>query len=387
MSRRDRKSVKPLWKVLLPLRGIAIVLVVVGHCAILLGVQSLDECKSRGLSFTIGEQFDFPSPIYAAFLEAARAAVPLFLFLCGHFIATRNLSTTAVWRVSRKLIYPFVFWSLVAWAISWRRGSGGWSLSEFLIRLYSGEAQLGYYFIVLVIQYYLLAALLVSMSRRYPVGVVFTALFVQAAVQLYDYWYLYSEVLQKIAAAGPGGPFPEYWFPRFLLPVSMGVWAGLHPQKTLALLSGRFCMIALGAVVAFLLMMLEAGAICAMVERGGAEGNPRTAFLQSVAAWKISTTVWSVLAILLVLGASLRWMPRYGLLERLGKEAYTIFLLHGMVVIPGVMLLIAARIAFDLVQSGLDGSTGNVWLVWARDLCASSSSTCASSDQDCVAWR
>jgi fucose 4-O-acetylase-like acetyltransferase len=325
------RAVKPLWRVLLPLRGLAIVLVVMGHASTIPLELHASRAGDGALGLAIGSSWLFTAPLLTAILEVARVSVPLFLFLSGHYLATALLTWGATWKSAGRLLLPFLFWSLFGWAFSWRVAHGGWSPAQFLHLLVSGRAQLGYYFIVLIIQYYALAHWIVPAMRRNPSRTLLVALLIQMSVHVHDYAFLLGELgwLPGDGSLLPSGSFPEYILPRSIFFVALGVWAATEPDRLRAILATKFPCILAGAVVAAALMLAESGHLLHHFH-DQAGRSVADSLARSTASWKLSTAFWSLAAILLVLALSLRMTLFSRLLRKLGKEAYMIFLLHGM---------------------------------------------------------
>ena len=86
-------------------------------------------------------------------LEICRFSVPLFLFLSGYYLLSTPRTWKSIWSASKKLLLPMLFWSTVGLLFSWRKGIGGWTAADFALKLLTGTGQMGYFFIVLIVQY------------------------------------------------------------------------------------------------------------------------------------------------------------------------------------------------------------------------------------------
>ena len=331
-ANRTTRKLKSLLQVFLPIRGLAILIVVAAHSAIALIAGQVSADPIGSLTPALLGIWQIAAPGKTAILELARCAVPLFIFLAGYHMARSPRSLRAIWNNSKKLLVPMSFWSLVAWAISWRAGTDGWSVGMFLKLLLSGRAQLGYFFIILIVQYFVLSRWLVPAMKNKPSVVLMYAVLVQLIVHAYDYLYLLGD-LRVIEAAEwirRLGPFPEYLFPRFIVSFSIGIWASLNTDQFKRITEKHILTLAVLAAISVSLLFLEYG----LVFRRSYFVLGSTVFEATSRAWgewKVSTAVWSIVAIFFILGMCRRWLPLRKLLEELGKNSYQILLLHGMV--------------------------------------------------------
>ncbi len=335
-------SSKPatMLKIMLPLRGFAILCVVLAHASITM--LAAEVSLAGGLipfSPTVGrwEVAAFPKSMA---LEFSRFAVPMFLFLAGYASLSMPRTWKAVWSISRKLLAPMLFWSLVALAISWRKGSGGWSLEEFIIRLATGKAQIGFFFILLVVQYYVLARWLVPAVGKRPVLVLLVSFALQFATQVYDYLYLAGNLgfISSAEWLRKAGSFPEFLFPRFIGSYVLGIWAATYSKKFRDFVTSRFGAICLAGAIAAAFLVLERGLLFYYARRVlGLDPYGATAL--SWVEWKFSSTLWTFLATLMLVGAFLKRVPVKSFLEYLGKNSLHIFILHGIILEVLTMVL------------------------------------------------
>ncbi|MCK4514381.1 MAG: acyltransferase, partial [Spirochaetaceae bacterium] len=262
-GRRQKTELNSLLRVFLPVRGIAIFAVVAAHAAIGLIAAELNLNPDPTVTPLIGGYWRMAAPGKFIILELARCAVPLFLFLAGYHLVRSPRTWKAIRNNSRKLLLPMLFWSVIAWAVSWRSGAGGWRIGEFVRLLLSGRAQLGYFFIILIVQYFLLSRWLTPAMEKKPGLVLGGAVLLQLAVHAYDYAYL----LGALEFAGTPdwitglGPFPEFLFPRFIASFAFGVWASLNLERFKRVTEKRFVSLALVAILLAVLVVLETGLI------------------------------------------------------------------------------------------------------------------------------
>lgn len=308
----------PLWRVFGCLRGVAILGVLANHAAFLaltLAGPCFDLLRGPG-------PLAWASPLLSGIQETTRFAVPLFFFLAGHFAALTPQTWPGFLGRSRRLVAPYLFWSLVGLGWSWTLfppGTPGYDPAGFLRRLLSGEAQLGYFFTVLLLQYQILARWLVPLTSRYGLRVPGVALLVQLGCAAWNYH-----------ALGSGrSAFPESLFPRFLFFYAFGLWSGLEPIRFKGFLMRRGTLL-LALLPAALLALLAEAALLLELHAPGGVLLPRAVLLAILGTpWKLSTALWSMLLILGAAAAGLRMGSLPESLWRLGMHSYPIYILQG----------------------------------------------------------
>jgi hypothetical protein len=213
-----------MTKRLLLLNGLAALMVVLNHSASY-GLNALFFWTDRYRDVSVPNFDQFGSiAYYVLFIvhEIAEFAIPAFLFVSGFFIAfTARTSTTglkweAVFSRIRKLIPPFILWSVVV---------------MILLRNFPPtfrQVMTVYYYIPLIIQYYLLAPFLIPLARNHWRSL----LIVTGCIQLG------LESVRLLALLGVDIPglqliidlTPIYFFPGRIFYFSIGLIAGLHVQ-------------------------------------------------------------------------------------------------------------------------------------------------------------
>jgi fucose 4-O-acetylase-like acetyltransferase len=265
-------------------------------------------------------------------LELCRCAVPLFLFITGYYMLSMPRTWKAVLSTCRRLVIPMGFWSLAGWAFSWRNGANGWSILDFIAKLITGTSQLGYFFIVLIVQYYIISMWLVPAMAKKPRLVLMIVLSLQLAVHVYDYIYYLSQlrIINPVGCILESGPFPEHLFPRFIFSFALGIWAATSNKIFKKILVDQFNTISFITIVTALLLALERGIIFSYGwKQLGMNIFDATAI--SWVEWKASTTMWTIAAIFFFPALFHRRIPLENILKYLGKNSFFIFLLHGMV--------------------------------------------------------
>ncbi len=317
------RASNPLWKVLGDFRGLAILGVLVNHAAFLTMFQALSSGKglvlhpsgriepSRGLVAWIGVQ------------ELTRFAVPLFLFLAGHFAFRTRHTWKGIWGRSRKLLYPHLAWSTLALLLGWTWiPEMRWGAWEFLRRVATGEALLGYFFTPLILQFYLLSRWVVPWVRKRPNQALVAALLLQLLAMGWNYFSL-------LAAPGGGIPrVPEWAFPRFCFYFVLGAWVGARTGFVKKILLERRKALFLLTLVSALLLLTESRMAYLLLSRGKGRFPGLGLFFDALAPWKVTTALWVTGALFCCMALGLRHLPRTPLLRLLGNRAYQVYLLH-----------------------------------------------------------
>lgn len=214
-----------MTKRLLPLNGLAALMVVLNHSAFY-GLYALFFWTDRYRQVSVPNFDQFGSPAYYALFfihELAEFAIPAFLFVSGFFIAfaARTEQGELKWEfiLSRikRLILPFLLWSVI--------------IAVLLQRLPPTFRQVMtiYYYVPLIIQYYLLSPLLIPLARKNPQLFLLGAAVIQLGL----------ESLRLFALLGinfPGMHFlieatPIYFFPGRIFYFSIGLVGGMHLES------------------------------------------------------------------------------------------------------------------------------------------------------------
>jgi len=211
-----------MTKRLLPLNGLAALMVVLNHSASY-GLNALFFWTDRYRQVEVPNFDQYGSLIYYILFfihELAEFAIPAFLFISGFFIAfaARADQGELKWEfvISRikKLILPFLLWSIVI-AILLQRFPP--TFHQFMTI---------YYYVPLILQYYLLSPFLAPLARKYPQVLLICAAIIQLGL----------ESLRLLALLGLDFPgmrllidlTPIYFFPGRIFYFSIGLVAGLH---------------------------------------------------------------------------------------------------------------------------------------------------------------
>jgi fucose 4-O-acetylase-like acetyltransferase len=352
-------------KTMLPIRGLAILLVVLAHAVIMMLAAQTNIVPGEHLSPVLWGIWRISALPKSVTLELCACAVPIFLFLSGFYSLSSPQTWKAIWSNVKKLLLPMITWSLVAWAFSWRKGSGGWTATQFVGLFISGRTQTGYFFIILITQFYILTKWLVPAAKKNPGAMLALSALMQLATHAYDYAFLLSQmkVIAPIGWVLSAGPFPEFLFPRFMLSFALGIWASQSIASFRKIIHDRFWVVIVGAAAMAAILILERGVIFQRAYAGLGMSEFEATSISWV-GWKASTALWTIAAIFLTFGWFQRSIPMKSLLDLLGKYSFQIFILHGMVldlIRPAMYKLFAGEAFYGfagvalLLVSGLIG--------------------------------
>lgn len=322
-----------LLQIFLSLRGFAILMVIMAHVAISFIAAECHFNPEKGLTPLVFNYWQLISPNNFFILEISRAAVPLFLFFAGYHLARSLQTWKSIWNNTKNVLIPMLFWGFISWGISWRKGVNGYSIEQFLYLLITGKIQLGYYFIILIVQFFILSKWIIVLIREKPFLAITGAAAIQLSTHIYDYVIFANKlsIIQGFHWGDNYGLFPECLFPRFILSFSIGAWASLNLNRFKRITDERFLLLGFLSLLGTLMLMLETGIIFGY-SLNTLNVNAFEAASNAWGEWKITTALWSIVAILLIISVFRRIIPFKKTLEVYGKHSYQILLLHGMII-------------------------------------------------------
>lgn len=311
---------------LLQLNGISILGVILFHAAGW-GFVALYAWQER-YAASVAPGFD-PTGSAAYFAlrlmeQLAVFAIPAFLFVSGYFVAfaTRRDQRTVGWNVIgariKGLLIPYLIWSTLLFILTAVQGQV-YSLPQYVVGFLTGQANPAYYYVPLLIQFYLLAPLLVPLARNHWRLLLLVTALIQLAVQL-----LYFPTLYNVAAPAALEPFVDA-FPKWLFPVrifwfSLGMVAGFHLAELKALLARIKWPALVTAVVLIPLGMGEWETILRL------SNQPLLAHRET-----LLDTIYSLAVLASFLAFDKARLPLARQLEDLGARSFGIYLVHSPV--------------------------------------------------------
>ncbi|MGD9503824.1 MAG: acyltransferase [Syntrophobacteraceae bacterium] len=139
------------------LRGVAILAVVAIHAT------------GAGYRFEGFESLTFNGYFLLLYRQMLNFAVPTFIFISGFWMARLDVFregaySTSLLRRLTKVVIPYLFWSFVIFALALVRGVHI-SWKGALFKLVTGSASTPYYFIIVILQLYILTPLLLYLNK------------------------------------------------------------------------------------------------------------------------------------------------------------------------------------------------------------------------------
>ena len=142
--------------------GLAMVLIVLNH-----SIQ-------MGMEATVAAGYAIPTGWGRFLLTLLQAlgvfAVPIFLFISGAFVAyaakgASRISLKFVWNSIRHILWPYLVWSIVFYALIYFHRGQTFSAAGYLKNLATGYP---FHFIPLLIMFYVASPVLIPAARRHP---------------------------------------------------------------------------------------------------------------------------------------------------------------------------------------------------------------------------
>jgi fucose 4-O-acetylase-like acetyltransferase len=237
---------------LLFLSGLAIFAIPIQHASAY-GLQALFEWTDRYMDVAVPNYDLLGSPTYyvlTVLRQLSVFSVPGFLVISGYFLAfmargkDQNVSLGSVMPRIRTLIPPFIVWTVIRFGLLRRLPTD------------IGELLDPYHFIPLLIQFYLLAPLIVPLARRnWKLFLTFFAV-LQLSIEAVRY-------LNQLGVAVPGGEFVLAVSPRWLFYGQQPFWLpfglvfGLHTNQFIEFMKRNKSRFLAGTMVFGLLSLVE----------------------------------------------------------------------------------------------------------------------------------
>lgn len=248
-------------KRLLQLNGLAILAVIVFHSAGW-GFTAMFAWAHRYLPVT-SPDFSQKASLAYYYLKTADQvsvfAIPAFLAISGVFVVITSGSQpmASIWRriVGRlgKLVVPYLVWTGVVLLGQVLQGAHIQPI-RLLVILLTGGASPAYYFVPLLIQFYLIAPLLVAIARRRPWVLFAATLVVQLCLYVLHYLILLQVDWSWVTVAA--NLVPKWFFVARLFWFSLGILAGLNLARV-----SNFCSSHLRALVTLAVLFVVFGVV------------------------------------------------------------------------------------------------------------------------------
>lgn len=186
------------------LRAIAIIGIIAAHAA---GI---------GYQFTTSNINFWGTVIWR---EITNFSVPLFIALSGFFLAKKNVETPKEYRafINKQLLrvlIPFISWSVIYTIISYIYDT---PIKTLLLRFFTFQATGAFYFIILIIQLYLLLPILKKVATKK--GIIICTLISLLMCSIFSYLRYFKSINPPPIIIG--GPFTT-WIMFFVIGIYCG---------------------------------------------------------------------------------------------------------------------------------------------------------------------
>lgn len=288
-------------------RGIAIILVVFAHAT---GFGWGFQDKPGALNF-----FNL---YYSVFMRnLALFSLPLFLLISGYWLGKSEFHTRGdYWMFLRKRVsriaVPYLFWSVFFLSLYAVKdalaGESTFSVGGFLLAIALGKADGPYYFILLILQFYVLAPFFCRVGRSTRGMAAMIALHALVIAALYYVRFFYAPDLSYIAVKLP--------FLAWLSIFPAGVYLRHHPKVMDRGGAGLF------AGLALLLLVLEMAESAVLLETG-------FHYEFGISDIRVSSILYAFSVVFFFVKFRDREWPQ--VLVTFGEYAFGIFFIHGIV--------------------------------------------------------
>lgn len=308
------------------LRAISALAVVLIHVTAI--PLSMADPASRSMAF------------YGFWNQWSRFSIPAFVFISGlvlaHVYGNRPVDLRRFYGARiRSIVVPYLAWSLFYWGLrqvlSRNLSPAGLAtaLAAWPREVALGTAMYHLYFLLLILQFYLLYPLLARTLT--PVRIrwaLAAALALQLGIHIRSYYVLRPPASPALAALWP---WQDRLFPAWIFFFVLGMYAGMNLDRFRQQV--RRWLPALGAVTALLLAFM-------VWEFLAKVRIPGFSVAAAATSLRPSGFLYSVLATALIFGLAGRWPVLVGWTGLLSRHSYGIYLAHPL-------FLAAAQIGFS----------------------------------------
>ena len=274
-------------------------------------------------------------PLLVAYCQLLNFAVPVFFFISGYWTSKKRIESWEDYKIFllnrfSRLLIPYFFWSVILLMFAAIR-EHKIDVCQMAFKLMTGRATAPYYFVIVLVQLYILTPLLHYINRR-RVGIVLVIVF-----NVLSLFALYlSRVFHVIC------PLPRMLpFYTWIIFFEIGLWIGMREDKLdnkkVSLKDLRLFI--LPALVICLLISVLEGVIL-LTKYGN--------LYFALAPIKYSSFLFSVCVIMgfLSIREHLRCYPKF--LVTLGNYSFGIYLVHMIILKPVAGLLQRSDIVYSL---------------------------------------
>jgi hypothetical protein len=211
--------------------------------------------------------------VLIAIMKLSLFGLPCFLFISGFFVSvvSRSQKSSVSWQwvftTVRRLLIPYLIWSLASFVINWLQSCldacTAQPLGQYVSMLLTGKAQDPYWYVVLICQFYLLSPWLVSLAKNHPKLLLSIGIF----SYLCGVIVVYMGIFVKLPAYLYLLPFGSY-FPRDVIYFVSGIVFGFHLTAIQQWLA-RFKWYLLAVLISSAILSLVEAEVIYRIQGGG----------------------------------------------------------------------------------------------------------------------
>jgi len=245
-------------------------------------------------------------------------SIPIFLFVSGYFVAfntgkEKSIAWKAVLNRIKFLIIPYLVWTCVFLVLNFLEGKRP-GFSDLFKIFFTGSITPAYYFVILLVQFYLISPFLVPLAKKHWKPL----LIVTGILQISFHLLQYQLILQ------PENPFslfiirflPKWFFIVRLFWFSLGLAIGFHRTEIKKLFDGKALLWFSSALVLFVIGIFEWEIL--IKSSGGNWIETRETIID--AAYSL-TLLFAILS-------TEKALPVRNQVEKIGGQSFGIYLAH-----------------------------------------------------------
>ncbi len=262
-------------------------------------------------------------------------AVPAFLFISGYWLSKKPINSLDDYKVFlakrfSRVFIPYLLWSCLLLGYG-AVNKSAFDIHEAVYKLLTGGASTGYFFIIMIAQFYVLTPFLQYITRKQY------GLILVIVINVLSLFTLYLSRLFHVIGHLPAS-LPFY---SWIIFFTMGLWSGTRDDKLddkVISLKGMRSLILPALTVCFLLSVLEGMVLLMKYDNLNFAISPT----------KYSSILFSICVILgfLSVRERLRHYPKF--LVTLGNYSFGIYLIHMIILKPAAGLLQRFHIVYSL---------------------------------------
>jgi surface polysaccharide O-acyltransferase-like enzyme len=280
-------------------RGIAIIAVVAIHVIGRFLPTEMPVMANNKISYLI------------AYCQLFHFTVPVFIFASGYWLSRKPINSLNDYKIFllkrlSRILVPYLVWSIVIIGANAIR-TADYDISTMTYKVLTGRAVVPYYFVIIIVQLYILAPLLQYLNRK-PYGLIMISLFNIVALSAIYFSHVFN-IIEHVPAWKP--------FYAWIFFFQLGLYVGDRGIKRF--ITPKTYMYIIPLLILSLLLS-EAETFFLLINYGNR--------MFSVYAIKYSSFLYSTCVIFgfLCIREKLERWPKF--LSNLGKYSFGVFLIH-----------------------------------------------------------